>query len=42
MGNDVSDFFLEVLDNGLNFDDLNANSIVLIPKISNPMKMVNF
>lgn len=38
----VSLFCSDILNEGSNLKGLNATSIVLTPKISNPWKMVNF
>lgn len=42
MGKDVETFCLEVLNDGKDFKFLNLTEIVLIPKISNPIRLVNF
>lgn len=42
LGKDVSSFCLKILNNGLHFDRLNNTNIMLIPKVLNPSKMVNF
>lgn len=42
IGNEVSAFCLEVLNNGKEVSSINNTHIVLLPKINNPMNLANF
>lgn len=42
VGEDVSNFFLEILNNDYSFGYFNQRDIVLIPKTSNPTRLANF
>lgn len=42
VGKEVSLFYLETLNKGLNFERFNSTNIALILKVPNPSKMVNF
>lgn len=42
MGKDIENFCLEVLNNGKDFEGLNLTEIILIPKTSNLINLVNF
>ncbi|KAA3467258.1 reverse transcriptase [Gossypium australe] len=42
IGNDTSDFCLDILNNGRSLDEINSTQLVLIPKTANPLNLKNF